>query len=160
MNKLVEGRGNIITSIEKLKKTVQRIYSEAPQDSGVKELTNAIRQQPTSKEQLQKAIEILEAARSKDLSHGYILNVFLANYLDRVGQTQKAKDLILEALENNPFLAGAYKDLGDKYLRSFEMSNAWASWDHMRRLNPNHQLAPVINGLEQQIKQKHPVYFQ
>jgi len=146
--------------IERFKNTIQRVFSEAPPESGVHELTNAIRQQPSSKEQLQKAIKILEAARSQKPSHGYILNVYLANYLDMAGQTETARDLILEALESNPFLAGAYKDLGDKYLREFDMANAWASWDHMRRLNPEHQLAPVIDGLEQQIRQKHPVYFQ
>ncbi|MGH1379129.1 MAG: tetratricopeptide repeat protein [Alphaproteobacteria bacterium] len=147
--------------VEARKAEVQRIFSEAPKGSGVLDLTNAIRQQPKtkSKDQLQKAINIIDKERQRGDKHSYILNVYLANYLAMAGKTDEAKDLILQALENNPFLLAAYKDLGDKYFKDLDMVNAWASWDQMRRLNPDYMLSPHIDSFEQQIRKRHPVYF-
>ncbi|GEM_PF-3575670 len=145
--------------IDKIKAIIQRIFSEAPAEEGVQQLAAAISQPPSSKEHLQKAIEIIEAVRSKNTPHSYVLNIYLANYVDVLGQTAKAQDLILEALEKNPFIAGAYKDLGDKYFKSFHMQDAWTSWNQMRSINTGYPLATPVNELEMQILEKHPVYF-
>ncbi len=145
-------------NIDTYKSTIQRIFSQAPPN--VQNLTTTIRKQPTSKEQLIEAIAIIETERKKNTPHRYILDIYLANYLDMAGQTEKARALLLEALEENPFLTGAYKDLGDKYFREFDMTNAWSSWDQMRKINPEHPLASSISQFEQQIRQEHPAYFQ
>ena len=148
-----------VDDVQAHKEILQRVFKGAPKESGVMQLGAAISQQPKSKEQLQKAIQTIEAFRKKDLTHGYILNVYLANYLDMAGKTEQAKVLMLEALEHNPFLTGAYKDLGDKYFRSYDMWNAWACWDYMRKINPDHMLVSHIAGMEKKIREIHPVYF-
>lgn len=149
-----------LKDFNKIKPAVQRLFKEAPPESGIKNLTAAITQQPSSKKKIRQAIEIIERAQKQSSSHGYVLNIYLANYYGAIGQNKKAIDLILMALEQNPFLTGAYKDLGDKYFKSYQMPNAWASWDHMQRINPDHQLVPVIQNFEKKIKKRHPEHFQ
>jgi tetratricopeptide (TPR) repeat protein len=144
---------------EQLAPVIRRLIHEAPDSSGVRQISAAVTKQPKTKAGLQLAIQILEDARRQEFAHGYILNVFLANYYDALGQPRKGPDLILEALEQNPFLAGAYKDLGDKYLRTYWMQDAWICWDRMREINPNHSLATSINNFEQRLKQQFPDYF-
>ena len=148
-----------VKGIDKIKPVVRRIFGQSSPDSDVKRLAVAIAKQPSSKEDIQKAVKIIKDIRNKAASHRYVLNVFLANYYDALGNNKKAIDLILKALEQNPFLTGAYKDLGDKYFRIFEIQNAWSCWDQMRKVNPDHQLVPAVRNLERQIEQKHPEYF-
>lgn len=145
--------------IQKIHDNIKRLFTEAPESSGAPQLAGAIGQAPESKEKITAAIKIIEEARSKNLPHGYVLNVFLANHLAMIGQSHKARDLILDALEQNPRLTGAYKDLGDKYLADYDMVNAWASWDQARKINPNHMLNAEISKLERSIKQRNLAYF-
>ncbi len=149
-----------LKDIDKIKPAIQRVFKQSPPQSGLKNLTAAISRQPSSRQGMQEAIKLIEDAQSKVSAHGYVLNVYLANYYDAIGQNKKAIDLILKALEQNPFLTGAYRDLGNKYFKAYEMPDAWASWDQMRRVNPDHQLALDINNMEQAIRQQHPAYFQ
>lgn len=145
--------------IQKIQDNIKRLFTDAPADSGVPQLAAAIVQAPESKEKITAAIGILEDARSKNVPNCHVLNVFLANHLAVMGQNHKARDLILEALEQNPRLTGAYKDLGDKYLADYDMANAWASWDQARKINPNHMLNAEIAKLERSVRQRNPAYF-
>ena len=138
-----------------LKKALQ----DAPESSSAREMLAAIRQTPKTKEEAVKAVAVLEKMRGENMTHGYVLNIFQANYEAALGNGAKAIGLILESLQQNPFLAGAYKDLGDKYLQSYRMMDAWACWDRMREIAPHHGLTVPVNTFESQLRQQFPEYF-
>lgn len=145
--------------IQKIQGSINQLFTDAPANSGVPQLAAAIVQAPESKEKITAAIKILEDARAKGVPNCHVLNVFLANHLAVMGQNHKARDLIIEALQQNPRMTGAYKDLGDKYLADYDMVNAWASWDQARKINPNHMLNAEIAKLEHTVRQRNPAYF-
>jgi len=74
-------------------------------------------------------------------------------------QTKEARELLTRAVEANPWLTGAYKDLGDGFLRTFEVPRAWACWDTARRLSPHHPLVASVARFEEMLRREHPEYF-
>jgi hypothetical protein len=52
-----------------------------------------------------------------------------ANHRARLKQPKEAERLFMEALQANPVLAGAYKDLGDLLLMQYDSPRAWRCWD-------------------------------
>ena len=143
-----------------MKQTIQQVFSEASPGSALLAVTNAIRKPPNSQASFNHKMRILETSRKTNPSHGYVLNVFMANYLSMTGQYKVSQSLILKALTENPFLTMAYNDLGDKYFRAYDMNNAWASWDHLRRLSLDPSVKERVNTLEKDLKENHPAYFQ
>ena len=55
-------------------------------------------------------------------------------------QTLTAEKLFLAVLTANPFLAGAYHDLGALYDQTFRSEMAWLCFDTGRQLSPDHFL--------------------
>ena len=119
----------------------------------------AIRRNPESKEEAERVIAILEEARAQNYTHGYIINVFLGNTYAAMKQGPKGMEMIVEALERNPFLVGAYKDLGDKLMTAYEMPDAWACWDRMREIRPEHMLSGTVTDMETRLVADFPQYF-
>ncbi len=136
---------------------MQRLFDESPRD--VRLLNAAITSPPESEDGLRPAIAIIDAARSRLGERGYVLNVYMANYHLALNEARIAEDLMLEALEQNPFLVSVYNDLGQVYFRAFQMPSAWVCWDRMREIGPNHEQVAAVNDLERQIRQAHPSYF-
>jgi len=139
---------------------VPKATGNATDRSYIQDLATAISKPPASEEEARSSIGIIEAARKKAGPRGAILDVFTANYYGMLGDLRKAEGLILTALEKNPFLTGAYKDLGDKYYQQYDMVNAWAAWDQMLRIGSDHELAKPIEDLKVSLREEHPAYFQ
>jgi hypothetical protein len=126
-------------------------------DPSIQKLFGAL--QANSKETFTTAITTLVELRSEAPQKSYVLKLFEAN--DRAGlrDIMAAQQLFIEVLQNNPILAGAYKDLGDVLLAQYQTPNAWRSWDFGRRLAPQFKNFAVVDQFEQSLATQHPEYF-
>jgi hypothetical protein len=88
-----------------------------------------------------------------------MLDVFEGNILFNLRGGQAGADHLLAALKVNPYLLGAWKDLGGYYYRSYETDMAWACWDAARRVNAQHSMLLQITELENRLRQAFPEFF-
>ena len=128
-------------------------------DETVRVFLSSINASTTDKEQAQEALKRLDTIHRKPLRKVYVLDVFRANLKLALGETQEAAKLFLAALEVNPHLIGAYKDLGELYYRSYQMDQAWRCWNTAYRLDPDHPMLKPIAQMERQLEETFPQYF-
>ena len=105
------------------------------------------------------AIPVLQQLQKADLEKRYMLVLFEANDHVGLGQVDVARPLFISVLTGHPWLAGAYKDLGDVQFRQFDMARAWRCWDAGRRMAPALGLFATVNQHETSLLQQHPEYF-
>jgi hypothetical protein len=111
-------------------------------------------------EDADKALETLSALRAKSASpYAYLLDVFAANHQVSLKHTTDAEKLFLSALSSNPYLTGAWFDLGKLYYGTFKTQDAWACWDTARAINANHPFGRNVDRMEQEMAQDHPELF-
>ena len=108
----------------------------------------------------EKALKALGALRAKSQSqYAYLLDVFAANHQSALRHATEARQLFLTALAANPYLTGAWFDLGKLYYSTYETDAAWACWDAARALSPDHPFAKNIETVERQMLADHPEFF-
>lgn len=126
-------------------------------DLNVKAFFASIR--PKSKEEAQKAVETLVALRDKSKGRLHVLKIFEANTRSSLGMQKESIQLFHAALKKNPYITGAWKDLGELYFRSYNSRDAWRCWDTARKLNPRHKLLTKIKQFEVRLKKDNPDFF-
>jgi hypothetical protein len=102
----------------------------------------------------------LAALRSLAPAHVDVVDIFEGN--TRLGisdQGKQGEELLLAALRADPYIAGAWHDLADRYYRTFRMEEAWSCMDAARRIAPNHPMLRSIDELEQALRTRNPGYF-
>lgn len=114
---------------------------------------------PRSREEAEKAAETLGALTAKASDGRFTLLIFKANTLESLGQPAEAAACFLEALEQEPAVTGAWKDLGDVYYQMYRPRKAWACWNTARALNPNHPFIEDIQALEDKLRHEHPEFL-
>jgi hypothetical protein len=127
-------------------------------DPSVQLVTTSLR--ANTRDDLREAADTLLQLRSKTSNKAYVLMLFEANDRARIGDTKSARQLFLDALQENPFLAGAYKDLGDLLLMGYDMPRAWRCWDAGRRIAPQFSNFAAVNRFEKTLVAEQPQYFQ
>lgn len=128
-------------------------------DPHVSQLRNALGRRPGSKEEARAMLAALLELRKAAGQRAHVVMTFEAATHRALGEYQQARELLLHALEVNPFLTGAYKDLGDVYVREYETSEAWRCWEAARRIAPEHGLLQDVRALEEMLAAEHPEYF-
>lgn len=119
----------------------------------------AATQNPTNREEAASKITAIESIRKKQRAGGHILKIFESNTRASIGDHLVARGLMMDALETNPYITGAWKDLGGFYFQDYEPYEAWICWDTGRRINPGHPLLNDINNFEKQLQTEHPGLF-
>jgi hypothetical protein len=112
-----------------------------------------------TKEGLTEAAKAFAELRPKATHKAYVLAIFEANDRLRIGEAPAARKLMREALLANPYLAGAYKDLGDAFVQQLDTARAWRCWDAGRRLAPQFANFKAIDQFEKTLVAQHPEYF-
>jgi hypothetical protein len=93
-------------------------------------------------------------------AHVDVVDIFEGNTrLGISGQGKQGDELLLAALRADPYIAGAWHDLADRYYRTFRMEEAWSCMDAARRIAPSHPMLKSIEGLEQALRTRNPGYF-
>jgi hypothetical protein len=105
------------------------------------------------------AIATFVRLEQKTIAGLAMLKVFAANDMAQTGDRQGALANFVAALRARPYLAGAYKDLGDLLYLRFDMPGAWRSWDIGRRLSPRLPQFGSIRQFETALVVKYPEYF-
>lgn len=115
--------------------------------------------QPRNAVEAAESLTTLSALRATGPAYAHILDVFAANMHRDPQNTAEAEQLYLSALRENPYLVGAWKDLGGLYYGSFRQPEAWACWDAARALQPTHPMLQPVNDLERKLRDKNPEFF-
>jgi hypothetical protein len=114
---------------------------------------------PHSKAVMQQAMDQLEALRPHTQAQGYMLELFVANDRASMGDRKAALVGLVDLLQAHPFVAGAYKDLGDNLLVSFDAPNAWRCWDIGRHIAHSFANFLAVDQFESSLVTQHPEYF-
>jgi tetratricopeptide (TPR) repeat protein len=115
--------------------------------------------EPRDQASAQKSLQILSELHNQSGSAGYMLDVFQGNILLGLRDGKAGAEHLLAALSINPYLLGAWKDLGGHYYQSFQTDKAWDCWDAARRVNPQHPMLLRINEIERQLRTTFPEFF-
>jgi tetratricopeptide (TPR) repeat protein len=107
----------------------------------------------------QTALQTLAELRKQPGTARYVLDVMQGNTLIYLHQGQNGADHLLSALAVNPYLLGAWHDLGAFYYQSFRPDKAWACWDAARKVNPQHPQFLPIAQIESRIRTNMPDFF-
>jgi hypothetical protein len=105
-----------------------------------------------------KALEEFATLRTLNPTYVDVLDVFEANVRIALRE-EHGQDLLFDALHVNPYLIGAWHDLGDSYYRAFRMPDAWTCWDVARRISPSAPMMREVDQLEQLLRAKNPQFF-
>ena len=111
------------------------------------------------KDEAERAIAALRKARSEAGDKAYVLGIFEANHHSRVGRPADASALFVAALRANPYIAGAWKDLGDLRFGQFMVAEAWICWDTGRKIAPEFENFRPVTQFEERLVRDHPEYF-
>jgi len=93
------------------------------------------------------------------LTRPHMVDVFLASALRAAGDLPGAEAALLSALGANPWLAAAYKDLGDVYRRRMDMLRAWQCYDAGRALAPGHEIFAPVESLQRELLRDRATFF-
>ena len=99
---------------------------------------------PQSEEDAYQKLDQFGELLNEDIAYGYIMNIFAANTIQQADLIE-AILLFNKALENNPFITGAWHDLGKLHANRYDFLNAWKCFEIMFRLNEKHSLAKEIH---------------
>ena len=113
----------------------------------------------SGKNQAEKAIAELQKINRKKLNRFHMIDIMIANQQSVLGQNDKAEKRMLAALKANPFITGAYKDLGDMFYADFDMASAWLCWDFARKQVPEHFMLKPISEYEKELLRDFPDFF-
>ncbi|WP_163869003.1 tetratricopeptide repeat protein [Myxococcus eversor] len=129
-------------------------------DVHVRRLREALTQPPRNEAEARAVVATYVELRGPAGNKAHVLNTFQASTHRALQEDEEARGLLLDAIEVNPFLAGAYKDLGDIYLSEYATGDAWMCWEAARKLAPDHRLLKDVNEWEATLVADHPEYFE
>jgi len=95
-----------------------------------------------------KALEGLDSLDRAAFSRPHVLDVFRANSLAATKRMDAATEAMLGALAVDPWLTGAWKDLGGFYYARFDTERTWLAWDAGRRAAPDHPMWVQVGKFE------------
>jgi hypothetical protein len=121
-------------------------------------------------EHLDEALRVYDMADARAGELAHVVGVVRANLLTQLAAREKDSTLrqqmreraraeLLHAIEVDPGLAGVYKDLGDLYLDSYDMTLVWELWDFGRTLAPRHPLFDSVVRYERHLATRHAAFF-
>lgn len=114
---------------------------------------------PSRGDESEAAVNAMEELKRAEPAQRYLLDVFEGNTLSRLGRRGEAVTHLLSALHSNPYLVGAWFDIGGAYYATFQPVEAGACWDAARADRPAHPFRAVPDKLEQRLLHDHPEFI-
>lgn len=130
-------------------------------DGGVDERTRGFLQameQSRGEEAAAAAAWFAEFGRA-GLTRPHMVDLFASTAMARAGDLEGAEAALMAVLRANPWLAAAYKDLGDLLRRRLDMVRAWQCYDVGRELAPRHEIFEPVRALERELLADRPTFF-
>lgn len=144
---------------------------ESEHDPAASATFAAITTVPRSDDDFRRMVASLDAAASAAPDFKWLLELYEANHAvtwlrtgrkipaGQVTTMHAAEDRLAQAIIADPFLTGAYCDLGQASFMNYEMSQAWDLWDQARRVNPEYPALHEIAGIEERAAKDFAEYF-
>lgn len=158
----------VIQTGDNLPGVMEQLREKIKTDKAAQKLKRAMGS-PSSIEEAKAFLADLNSLSAGKPEKGYLLDLFkanLTNYLasqntnnntkQNVGDTES---LFLKVLAVNPFLTGAYKDLGAYYFNRFQMVEAWECWDAARQFYPRNPALRTVDEIEARLQLEVPEFF-
>jgi len=147
-----------LSSGDKLVDEVKKLNEGADKDPQFQLFIKAVSlsTDPHSSQDAEKLFDQIDRTK---LKKAYELDIYKANCVLADGKPAEAGQLFIKALKANPYISGAWADLGDTYYSSFRMDLAWQCWDEARRLSPANPIAAKVNELEDHLRSSYPDFF-
>lgn len=112
---------------------------------------------PANEEEAEEALAQLKTIDLSKLKKGYVAEIFIGDVKDQIGQDGLPD--FLKALNKNPYMTGAYVDLGMHFLQKDDFNNAWGAFEMFRKIMPNHRFGESIVANEKRLEEKYPECF-
>lgn len=109
---------------------------------------------PDSEESAKAALKELSSIDQSKLEKGYLIEIFKADIEDQLEMDASAD--FVKALEKNPFITGAYKDLGDNFFGQGDFMNAWSCYEMFRKIHAKHLFIKDIEESEGVLEKTFP----
>jgi tetratricopeptide (TPR) repeat protein len=113
---------------------------------------------PKSKEEAELKLSKLNTLINRDIKYGYVMNIFAANYIEPIDQSE-AISYFYKALSNNQYITGAWLDLGKIYANRYQYDDAWKCFEIMLNIKSDHPMAQEIVEKQAYLKSNYPDYF-
>lgn len=113
---------------------------------------------PRSETEVKAAIQELKKMDRSKLSHGYFIDIMLANILWDSGDST-AIPIMKSVLASHPLIVGVYHDLGKMYLQGWRMDTGWECFRIANKLVPEHSQMTEIKELEKSLEADFPDFF-
>lgn len=115
----------------------------------------------TSEAHARDALRAFAQIKGRLGEHAYILNVFEAPIRLALKEDDAAAALLLEVVQRNPRFTGAFKDLGDVFLRQTpsDPHRAWLCWQRARAIDESLSMLRDITAFERNLERDAPHYF-
>jgi hypothetical protein len=89
----------------------------------------------------------------------HVLSIFEGDTVANLRDTDKASAKFAAALTANPYITGAWKDLGSLYFPGYDANRAWDCWTIARRLSPHHPMLESIANDEAVLVRTYAEFF-
>lgn len=126
-------------------------------DKHVKQLLGNL--SPKSKVEAEQAVKMLAGLKQHSRDRKHVIGIFEGNIRGNLGEHDRSQELLMGAIQSNPLIAGAYKDLGDQFYGAYRADLAWLCWDFGRELAPTHRLLSHVTDFEKKLEQNYPAFF-
>jgi tetratricopeptide (TPR) repeat protein len=114
---------------------------------------------PDNEKEAKEALKSLSEIDRSKLKKGAVVDIMQGNIESQLDQKSDSLKLLIRALTNNPFIVGAYHDLGEGLTGEYQMDLAWQCFDEARKLRPDHPMLKSIDDMEAKLQQDFPDYF-
>ena len=149
-------------------KTTMQIKAELKNDPDCQKFFGGLNT-PENEEQAKLCLGSLDMIDRSKSPKSYLVDIFRANLLIKMNemgihdpQTSQEKDptkAFLSVLQNNPFIAGVYHDLGNWLERSYQHVFAWDCYDLARKFYPDHPFMQEIKEKEEALSSQFPQFI-
>ncbi|MEZ0224237.1 MAG: hypothetical protein ACAH83_06780 [Alphaproteobacteria bacterium] len=142
-----------------------------PADSFAASVFEIAGNQPRTTEQFIQNMGKLNQAKEQAPDYAYLIEYFRATQIRSVVENRAQRspeeenamraafDKLSGAIVANPWLTGAYCDLGDAYFNAHEIPRALLMWEQAARLNESYPGLQRAWALQQQAQKDFPEYF-
>ncbi len=147
---------------------LQSISKQMQSDADSQKLAKGCRA-PENEEEARASLAALDSIDRKKYEKSYLLDIFRANLIkdlaahgaEKINTSGERKPELafVSALKVNPFITGAYYDLGE-YLRTlFKHTEAWECFKIARKLKPGHPFQKNLDETEEKLIRENPEFF-
>lgn len=147
----------LLTTGNQPRDQINKITEQAANDPDLSTFLSCLNA-PTTKEEAEVKISLLDELIDKDIEFGYIMNIFAGNYIQPIDET-KALLYFKKVLNRNPSITGLWLDLGEAYAHSYEFSEAWKCFEIMLALDDDHGMRKKLIDRKKQLETEFPSYF-